>query len=399
MNTWVGFARLILVALLLTGCAKLDKMFASDNTSTVKGGSKAFIEVMSSEPVGLQRIWKKSVAGSADEHMQHPLLVVVAEKDVFLGTFQGNVVRLDRESGKVLWETDAGDTVVGGVAVDAQSVFAGTRNGEMVAFSREDGHELWRVTVSTSVASAPVVAGNKVLFITLDNRTYALNSSDGKRLWVHSTAPEALVVMGAATPTVDGRKVYVGYASGEVFALSLEEGTPIWTENLSVVGGRSELDLLQDVDASIVVPKGKRVSKSDLNKVFAVNHRGRVAALYSRTGAQIWEQSISAIRRPLLVYGRIFISDMDGNLAALSSEDGLELWRTRLTDGLLTAPEIIGEKIVVADSLGRFFSLDAASGRVLGLDRLADTLLAAPVVDGNSLFLWTNEGNLLRYDL
>lgn len=401
MNGWVRFAGILLATLLLTGCAKWHEMFDKDDASTVQTDTPspgAFVEVQTKEPIGLKKIWDVSLASAADEHMQHPRQVVVSGSDVFLGTFQGDILRLDRENGRVLWKKNGGDSVVGGVAVGASRVFAGTRSGEMLALSREDGSELWRASVSTSVASAPVVAGDTVIFLTLDNRTYALNSVDGTRLWVHSTTPEALVVMGAATPTVAGDNVYVGYATGEVFALSLKEGTPVWMENLSVLGGRSELDLLQDVDAGIVVPESSGLTLSRLPLAFSVNHRGRAVAMHLRTGAKIWEQSISAIRRPLLVYGRLLLSDMEGNVVALSSEDGLGLWRTRLTEGLLTAPVAMGEKILVADDRGNLFSLDAASGRVLGMDPLGDAILADPVVADNSLFLWTNEGDFLRYD-
>ena len=405
MSHWLRLARLFPVALLLAGYAvstpKWGKVFGMGDDQTIDPSApQAFVEVDPGKPTGLRNIWRVSVARAPEEHRNHPGQVVVSNSDLFLGTFQGKVVRLNRNDGKVVWESDAGETIVGGVSADAQRVFAGTRNGEMLAFSRENGQELWRVRVSTSVASAPVVAEDSVVFLTLDNRTYALNGADGKQLWVHTTTPEPLVVMGAATPTVEGKRVYVGYSSGEVFSLSLERGAPYWSESLSVLGGRSELDLLQDVDASIVVSKGEGegTAKRGSQKVYAVNHNGRAVALSARDGTRLWEQPVSAIRRPLLLYKQVIFSDMDGYLTALSADDGVALWRTRLTEGLLSAPVVMDEKIPVADDRGQLFSVDAASGRVLGLDSLGDAVLADPVVVHESLFLWTNEGDLLRYD-
>lgn len=383
MKIWGRCLGLLLVLPLLSGCALWDKLPHTDTIEPV-------------EPIGLKRIWEKSVARSPEEHSQHPRQVVISGEVVFLATFQGRVVCLNRDDGHIRWESVAGETVVGGVAVDEKRVFAGNRNGEMVAFSREDGHELWRASVSTSVASAPVVAKGKVIFLTLDNRTYALNAQDGKRLWMHDTPAENLVVMGAATPTVEGDRVYVGYSSGKIFALSLEKGMPLWMENLSVMGGRSELEMLQDVDASVVVSDSEAPG---LAKLYAVNHQGRAVAIFPRNGTRIWEQPLSAIRRPLLFSRRLFFSDMEGNLIALSAEDGLSLWKTHVTEGLLTAPVFWDGKIIVADNIGQIFALDATSGRILGRDPLDGAVLADPVVVGNSLFLWTNEGDLLRYDL
>ena len=415
MNGWLRFAGLFFALLFVAGCASWEEMGKNtyiddapfdinddgdeENDEIESVAAEDFDELLSAEPIGLDDKWSEWVAHLPDDHMQHPRRIVVSGQDLFLGTFQGEVVRLERKDGDTVWEAETEDSIVGGVAVDADRVYAGTRSGKMFAFSREDGHKLWQVSVSTSVASAPEVAGDKVIFSTLDNRTYALNSEDGKRLWMHSTTPESLVIMGAATPAVDGNVVYVGYASGEVFALSLEKGTPLWMENLSVLGGRSELERLQDVDAGIVVPNESDASVLGLKKIFTVNHHGYAVAMYPRTGTRIWEHSLSAIRRPLLMYKRLFISDMDGDLVALSAEDGLGLWRTHLSEGLLTAPVALGEHIFVADNFGQLFLLDAASGRVLGLDQIDDTVLADPVVVGNSIFLWTNEGYLLRYDL
>ena len=391
MRIWGRCLGLLLVIPLLSGCARWEKWLGNDLDSSRPGA------VQPVGPIGLKGIWETSVAPSPEEHMQHPRQIVASEDAVFLATFQGLVLCVDRDDGHIRWKSDAKETIVGGVAVDKTRVFAGTRNGEMVAFSRDDGHELWRVSVSTSVASAPVVAKDTVIFLTLDNRTYALNASDGRRLWMHDTPAESLVVMGAATPTIDGGKVYVGYSSGKIFALSLEKGFPLWMEDLSVmVAGRNELEMLQDVDASVVVGD---VEAHGLTKLYAVNHQGRAIALFPLNGTRVWEQPLSAIRRPLLVSKRLFFSDMEGNLVALSTEDGLSLWKSPVSGGLLTAPVFWDGKIIVADNMGQLFALDATSGRILGKDTLGDTVLADPVVDGKSLFFWTNEGDLLRYDL
>lgn len=393
---------IVLATVLLAGCAKWNGMvdYFKDDAVAVESLSEAGgpVEPQTTEPIAIKEVWDSSIAGSPDEHRQHPGGIVVTETDLYVGSYQGDVIRVNREDGDVVWQSSAGDSVVGGVAVDETRVFAGTRNGEMLAFAREDGEELWRVSVSTSVASAPLVAGDTVLFVTLDNRTYALDSKDGTRLWVHSTTPEALVVMGASPPTVNRNMVYVGYATGEVFALSLAEGTPKWKEDLSVLGGRGELDMLQDVDAGIVVPTDTRLSASALNKLFTVNHRGRAVALYAPSGTKLWEQSISAIRRPLLVKQRLFLADMEGNVVALGTDDGIGLWRTHLSSGLLTAPVRMGENIVVADSQGKLFALDMISGRLLGVESLDQAQLADPVVMDNSLFLWGKKGDLIRYD-
>ncbi|MEO5339030.1 MAG: outer membrane protein assembly factor BamB [Magnetococcus sp. MYC-9] len=387
----------------LSGCSSLKSMnpfkdAPRSSSSSSSSNVTAFVEPQTRESTGLNRVWRESVGRSPGKHQQQPGQFVVSGADLFVGTFQGRVVRMDRQRGRILWDVTVGERVSGGVAVDGQQLYVGTRAGEMVALGRESGKELWRTPLSAPVTSAPAVGEGRVVFLTLDNRTYGLSSEDGKRIWSHSTPPELLVIMGAATPTVDGRVVYVGYSSGDLFALSLESGAPLWTENLSLAGGRTELDLLQSIQASVVLsPEGDTVA-SGMKKLFAVNHQGRAVAILPRNGARVWERKLSSIRRPWLAGKQLFFADTEGYMVALSAIDGLELWRTRVSDGLLSGPVGIGDKVLVADDRGRLITLDGASGRVLGMDRLGEAVLADPVVVDNSVFLWTNEGNVLRYD-
>jgi outer membrane protein assembly factor BamB len=84
---------------------------------------------------------------------------------------QGLVVALDRQTGKILWQTSLADAVLGAVGYRDGIMVCPVRNGEVVALAASDGHILWRAHVS---GSAPVLAG---CIVTAD-RTYAV-SNDG----------------------------------------------------------------------------------------------------------------------------------------------------------------------------------------------------------------------------
>ncbi|MEO5369186.1 MAG: PQQ-binding-like beta-propeller repeat protein [Magnetococcus sp. DMHC-1] len=348
-----------------------------------------YVEPKPGKSVGLKRLWRSGVAGSPDKYLMHPGGVALDERLLAVGTFQGKVVALNPADGSTLWKTDLGASISGGVAADAERVYAGTIQAEMIALDRRTGRELWRSGVATSVASPPRPVRDLVVFLTLDNRTYALDAATGQRRWVHNTTPEPLVVMGAGTPAVQKGMVLVGYSSGEIFALSQNEGKPLWTTNLTVMGGRSELDLLQDVNAPLLVtPKA----------IFAANHQGRLMALQPATGKPYWERTISVVRTPLLVENRLVVSDVEGSLALLNVADGTPLWQTRLSDALLTTPVMFHDQIVVADSKGRIFAVDPTSGRVVGLDHFGEPIFADPLVDSGFLYLWTNDGNAYRFE-
>ncbi len=386
----------VLTLLLLSGCATPTWLGGSGS----KEGKKESTQFHLPDPghkTGLHQVWKRSLAGSPDTHFIHPPRIAVSSDAVFVGTFQGRVVRVNRRSGAVEWEFSAEVPIKGGVAVDEERVFAGTEQGEMLALSRLTGKLLWRTQVLTSVDSAPVVADGKVIFLTLDNHTYALDAVSGAQVWMHSTPTESLVVMGSATPTAAGGLVYIGYSSGEVFALSTTNGHRAWSDNLRVLGGSSELDLMQDVDASIVL-SAQHGPQMTPQRAFVVSHQGRVISYFAASGSKVWERRMSAVRQPLWSTGRLFLSDMEGSVVAMSSDDGVELWRERISDGLLSAPVMFKDRLLVADDKERLFSMDSTSGRVVGMEKLSGPLMSLPVATEDGLFLWTNEGDLLRYE-
>ncbi|MBF0628564.1 MAG: PQQ-binding-like beta-propeller repeat protein [Magnetococcales bacterium] len=365
-----------------------------------KGEAKGSTRFQFPDPgsaTGLRMAWKRGIGSAPDKHFVQPGRIAISQDAVFVGTFQGYVTRVARDSGEVAWKTDLGAAIMGGVGVDEMRVYAGTEQGQMVALSRNTGAELWRTRLTTAVDSAPLVVDGKVIFLTLDNHTYALDAQTGDRLWSHSTPAELLVVMGSSTPSAADGLVFVGYSSGEVFALRLRDGKRVWSDNLRVLGGSGELDLIQDVDAAVVFSEdqGPRVTP---RRAFMVNHQGRVVACLVANGTRIWEKRLSALQQPLWSMGRLYVADMEGNMVALSADDGVELWRVRLTDGLLTSPVLYKGKILVADNQKHLFSLDPTSGRVTGLETLSGPVSSLPVAAEEGVYWWTNEGDLLRYE-
>ncbi|MBF0124482.1 MAG: PQQ-binding-like beta-propeller repeat protein [Magnetococcales bacterium] len=388
----VLLAPVLSVSVLLTGCSTVDSWFKDSDRilSSSERRVSQFAEPNPGQSVGVRELWSRSVAGSPDKYLFHPSTIAVESTEVFVGTFQGQVVAVRRQDGDVLWRADVDSSpVAGGVAVSGASVYTATVKGAVVALSRHRGDELWRAQLPTSAASAPVVADGKVILTTIDNRTYALDSADGHTVWSHVGAPSDLSIMGAATPVVASGVVLLGYSSGEIAVLGVGKGNRVWGSNLTVVGGRSELDLLQDVDASLVV--------SPTGAVIAANHQGRLVALDPRDGHFLWERPMSVLRRPLVMGDRLFVADVDGNLVCLQLAGGSVLWRTPISDGLATAPVWLSDRIVVADNKNRLLAIDPATGGVIGKDRLSDAVYADPVVEGGELFLWTYNGTLLKF--
>lgn len=398
-HTW---SLLILLLLGLSGCSTVsswtdtvtDVLWFDDDDDVDLSG---YVEPKPGQKLPWKKVWSRSLDGEPDDHLIHPRKISYDEESAYVGTYEGHIARVALSDGDVLWRVDLRAPVSGGVTRFGEHIFAGTADGEVFALNRHNGSLVWRQRVSTKVASAPLVQDGLVIFTTLNNRTYALAIEDGERIWTHSSVPVALVVQGASTPTSNGREVFVGYSTGEVFALRLRDGQELWGDNLSRVSGRSELDRLQDVDAEVVIgPDGIGVR---MPQVFSVNHQGYLMALHPTSGSRYWRSRFSAIRKPLLWRNRLFLSDVDGYVVSVGVSDGLEVWRTQVSNGTLTAPTLVNDQIVVADSRGRLVAMDATSGRVTAMNYLGDPVMADPVVADNKLLIWTNDGDLISYQI
>ncbi|OSM06274.1 putative pyrrolo-quinoline quinone [Magnetofaba australis IT-1] len=380
-----------MLALLLGGCSTVNSM-----TEWVVGADddldeeiSTYVEPTPGAPTGLQRAWSHGVVGSPDKYMPQPRHFEESGGALFISGFQGDVTRVDAATGRSSWDVDLDTPIFGGVTTDGARVYVGDADGHAIALDAATGAEVWRERLSTKISSAPMVQGELVFFQTLDNRIYALNAATGKRVWFHGGSPSPLSMMGAASPTAFSHGILAGYSTGDVHAFEPQTGKDVWDRNLTVIGGRTELDLLQDVDADPVV-SGLRI--------YVVSHQGRLMAIYAPNGAQVWQSRLSALRTPLLDGARLYVADVEGYLHALSAEDGTPLWKTRLSDGMLTAPTRFKDQIIVADDSGRRFAVDPASGRVLGMDKSGESYQADPLIAAGGLYLLTRDGDLERFE-
>src|SRR3546814_13420392 len=78
----------------------------------------------------------------------------------------------------------------------------------------------------------------------------------GEKLWLHTGFSEPAGLLGGASPAVDGETVVVPYSSGEIFALRVENGRVVWSDNLTAVRRADALSSLADIRAAPVVDRG-----------------------------------------------------------------------------------------------------------------------------------------------
>lgn len=190
--------------------------------------------------------------------------------------------------------------------------------------------------------------------------------------------------------TVDGGVAYVGDQDGVVHAVSLDDGTELWT---SEVGGRADLPIASGDGRVYVVSRDV-----DEGQVL-------ITALGSEDGRRIWGVSpqigSTAVSAPAVAEGGVIVGTADRVVQLLAAEDGQRRWSALALSlfSPVTSPALSGD-VIIADVGGGLYRLDAADGaRRWGFQFNELILRSAPVVSGQAVLLGLNDGRLAAVSL
>ena len=222
----------------------------------------------------------------------------------------------------------------------------------------EGGPKLqWRASGAGNGYSSFAVSGGKVYTMgARDAAEYvmAFNAADGKKLWETRVGQRFSNDMGdgpRGTPTIDGNRIFVSGGSGDVAALELATGKPVWQINVLKQFGGSNIQ---------------------------------------------WGFSES----PLVLEDRVLINAgaRDASIVALNKTNGHVLWKTQ-SDAAGYSSAVLHEAAGVRQAIfftgQRALGVDVSNGRLLWSynqvsNRTAN--IATPIVRGNRVFLSSDYG-------
>ena len=204
-------------------------------------------------PDRLTRAWSTSTGEGASRYsrvLSHP---IVEKGRIYAmdGTVQ--VGAYDAATGDRIWQVDLkpederGTSFGGGIAFWNDRLYASTGYAQVLALDPADGKIIWKSSVGAPVRSGPTVADGRIFVVTVENELVVLAADDGRRLWVHNGIPETASLLGSASPAVEGEVVVVAYSSGELYALTVETGRPLWSDNLASTGNLDAVSTLADI--------------------------------------------------------------------------------------------------------------------------------------------------------
>ncbi|MBY8978110.1 PQQ-binding-like beta-propeller repeat protein [Rhodobacteraceae bacterium NNCM2] len=354
-------------------------------------------------PIAPNIAWRADAGqGNSDESWITSPPIAVNGKVITLDA-DASVRAFDGQSGSVIWEADValegedGDEGFGGgMAADGPTIFVTTGFGEVLALSESSGEILWRVRFDAPFRSAPSTANGIVIVVGRDNQAYALRGSSGELVWRNQGVAAEASFLGGATAAISGGLVILPYSSGELVALDIGTGRPIWSA--IVTGGRRGL-----ARSSITDITGDPVVAGPF--VLGANQSGRLIAIDGRSGSRVWTRGIGSTKPLWPVEDTMFLMSDLAELTRIDLRDGSTLWQTPLPafedaedreDQInYSGPVVVSGKVIVTDSLGNLWSFDAVTGEGDVILELPEGSRTGPIVANGTVYVLTDDADLL----
>ncbi len=382
--------------------------------------------------------------GAAGNAATTPLIV---GKTVYVQDLTGTVRAIDRRSGRVRWQADQNDLLIGpnGVAVGWGRVFANDGSTGVIALDARTGEVRWRRTITTTRSQGidiqPTVFARRVLVSTVPislrgiyrggdrGVLHALDARTGRDVWTFDTVespdlwgnPEVNSGGGAwFPPAIDPvrRLVYWGIANPAPFPGTPEfpngssrPGPNLYTNSVVALRlGRGQLrwyhqavphDLFdRDLIHTLLVDVGGRERRRPL--LVATGKHGRVMGLHPRTGRLRWDTPVGVHRNDDLTVltgpTEVFPGTYGGVLTPPAAAGGVVYVATLNAPSTLSPDQTsyVGSRLGTMD--GQVVALDAATGRILWDTRVPGDPLGATTVVNDLVLTSTLQGELFALE-
>jgi outer membrane protein assembly factor BamB len=338
------------------------------------------------------RIKKAWSAGLGDDakNLRLALTVGTDGANVFAAAHDGRVAAFEAVKGKRLWKKKTKLPLSAGPAVGEGLLVLGSNNGEVIALNAADGSERWRTIVSSEVLAPPAITSDLVLVRTVDGKLTALSIDTGGEAWFVQQSVPRLSVRGTGAPVVAGDAVVCGFDNGRIASYELGDGSVIWDALIAPPSGRTEVDRLSDLNATV------RIVGED---VYAIGYQSSLSALAVESGQVLWTREIGSHIGVGVDFNNLYVTGDAGQLYALSRRTGREIWRHEaLLNRDVTGPAPYRSSIVVGDYDGYVHWYDSRDGSLQARKRAGgNRITSAPLIVNDMVFVLTDGGKLYAF--
>lgn len=143
---------------------------------------------------------------------------VVVRNVLYVASYQGKIIALDAQTGRILWSRDA--STFSGMDSDANNIYLTDDRGNVLAFDQRTGASVWKQEqLRARQLNAPRYVDGLVVVGDFEGYVHWLSSDDGHVVARHRIGSSAV----RAQVLVSDDRLYVSNQSGNLSALRLEK--------------------------------------------------------------------------------------------------------------------------------------------------------------------------------
>jgi len=371
----------LLLSISFVGCSSLGWLkFWGDEDEEIE--LPAVLEEINQELL-IKSLWSSKVG---KEKMIGRILPSIVGDNIYYINSEGELYVFDMETGKSIWKKQTNDEVSGGLQVGFKKIIYATLSGQVVALDIENGEEIWREQCSSEILSPAVSNGTIVAVQATDGSITGLNLDDGKKSWVHQVSVPNLSLRGTSIPLLTQGFIFTGFANGSVSMIYPDSGAVRLEFPVTINEGSTELERMVDVDGKVVVAN---------NVLVAATFQGNITAIDLQQGRPIWQEKISSIRDLSEARARVIAVDEKDIVKAFGLSSGATLWQQ---EGLklrnVSSPVSIRGNVMIGDFEGFVHILNSIDGSFIARKKISKNPIQEIITKGNNAVITDNSGKL-----
>lgn len=301
---------------------------------------------------------------------------------LFIGDLKGKMTAHNLEDGREVWIQNDQDELGAIAGLYKDSLIYGSYNGRVIARHYLTGELKATVDLGSPVESTPVIHKDRIIFHVRNHQIFCLDAMTLKILWSYRrSVPFTTTLQRVSDALPIDNKLIIGFADGDLVALSLEDGNLLWERKLAT-GAK-----FIDVDATPVLFN---------DKLFVGSVAGALSIVNPDSGMVERTLDLSVSRSPLVVDKELFIGTSSGDIAVMDSSGEITRQVKLTKSGISSLLEWKGQ-VVVATLSGEVFYVNKKTLEIMekfDLGSRLSSVLGVLSVQGDYLALFSSRNRL-----
>lgn len=322
---------------------------------------------------------------------------IIVNGVIILGCYDGVVMGLSAETGKILWSKIFSDFVFSLTSDKNGVVYAGTglhssTIGHQIALEAQTGKVIWQQQFSGHLEEPPFIdeKQHQLWLGTGPGSLWSLDTRDGRILW-HKDIGHL-----DATPLLKDNILYVPAQINEIehkskfYALNAITGEMIWELPLE---GQPWASPIWDEQRGLIL---SNTAKGQIG-VHKESDKGWAQGI-SLSGNLVWQSTLANMALTPNLYfpeqDRVMSVLKSGDIVSLSPKNGHIEWTSKIAKGFATEGEKLSnyreDLIAVTSEDGIFFIVDATNGHIIFSKKFGKSYGGGVVAMDNKIFVTTD---------